>query len=460
MNIYANEFHHIEIVEDERYNHGALGAISGVLTSLKSSKKPYVGIMVVDQLKVRECHFRTLLASAKKSNRATYFDLDVDQPFPSIWIRDDLSKIEDMYQSGKRSIKGILSEINACKISGQTASTELMTNANQKEHLYQSLGTPLKDRFGRRIRYLRLSLTEACNIKCSYCLPMGAEKWLKQRSRLNKHQLETIVEGFHRLGIEKLRLTGGEPTIHPDCLATISKARQCGYRKIALTTNGILTRDLKTWAAEGLNQINVSLDTLQSKTFTTITGSSKHALVMKTIDQAMEEGLQTKVNTVLIRGQNDQEVRDLIRWALNRPLRLRFIELMPTNLNAKFDQGARVLNTEIEPILLEQGLKPQSSSTDLMRGPEKVWASPSFRGTIGLINPFSRNFCASCNRLRVTAKGHLRLCLFGEGNLPLPLTNSAALEQAVRDKIELKPEKHHLEDRNWGNVETFRTIGG
>lgn len=324
-----------------------------------------------------------------------------------------------------------------------------------------AINTALVDPFGRSLQYLRLSLTEACNMSCTYCLPDGFPEWYRHKARLGLAEIKTILEGFRLRGFRKIRFTGGEPTVHPHCLDAVKLAKELGYESICLTTNGLLIKDLTAWRDAGLTQINVSMDSLDPSTFEKMTKSPHLELVLQLINDAVRLGLKTKVNTVLMRSVNGSEISKLIDWALERKLTLRFIELMPTGLNSSFDQTERVLGKEIEPLLRDRGLTPGGSIEQLaLKGPESTWSSANFVGQIGFINPLSCNFCADCNRLRVTSRGQLKLCLFGEQNYDLDLATPTGLAAQLSQLIGKKPEKHHLENREYGNVSTFRTIGG
>jgi GTP 3',8-cyclase len=157
---------------------------------------------------------------------------------------------------------------------------------------------------------------------------------------------------------------------------------------------------------------------------------------------------------------NAHEAEALIDFALERRITLRFIELMPTGVNHQFASQEIVRGSQLIPYLQSRGLAPVGSKTPETSGPERLWTSPGHAGRIGLINPLSDNFCGACNRLRVTAQGKLRLCLFGKGELDLDMTSAQTVADSVRQAITAKPETHHLQQSNWGNVETFRTIGG
>jgi cyclic pyranopterin phosphate synthase len=363
--------------------------------------------------------------------------------------------------SGVRSIKALLDQLSCEKLLAAD-SHALHVNCNTKADAVAWFGRPLLDPFGRRLHYLRFSLTEVCNLSCTYCLPDGSPEWYRHKARLSLENVQTVLSGFRRLGFRKVRFTGGEPTIHPGCLESVAHAARIGFEKIALSTNGLLINDLTRWKRAGLTHINVSLDSVDPDHFEKMTRSRDVQRVLDTIDAALEAGIKTSINAVLMRSVNLSSVDRLMDWALARPLTLRFIELMPTHLNKNFSDSERVHGYELMPLLEAWGFGAatlQSSGPDL-RGPATDHVSPTHKGRIGLINPLSQNFCSRCNRLRVTAKGKLKLCLFGNEDLPLDLTSAETVEESVRAQIWQKPERHHLEDKQMGNVSTFRTIGG
>jgi cyclic pyranopterin phosphate synthase len=323
----------------------------------------------------------------------------------------------------------------------------------------------LQDSYGRQFRYLRLSLTEACNMACTYCLPDGFPEWYRHKARLDLRDIQVILEGFRSLGFKKVRFTGGEPTIHPQCIQSIQTAKSLGYEQIALTTNGLNISSIEKWVESGLTQINISCDSFNPTIFENITQSKKLHRVMDLIEQALKHQLIVKINTVLMRSKNGsrEHISEMIHWALQRPLVLRFIELMNTGLNHQFASAERIYGYEVRNILSD--LYPnenllegtQSSATG---GPAVELSVRGYPGKIGFINPLSCNFCNSCNRLRITAKGRLKLCLFGDHDYELNLKSPEELAHDVRRLLNFKGERHHLESGQMGNVETFRTIGG
>ncbi len=442
--------------------------LAGVFTAVKSARETRVIVVPVDQVGVRPLHLGRLLQAQAKADdtRPAAFANDADDflPYPSVWRAAHAERLAALIQAGALSVKGALGEFGATAAEAADFAEELAFNGNTKDELADYFGDPLFDPFKRRLHYLRFSLTEACNLSCTYCLPEGFPEWYRHKARLGREDIDTLLRGFRRLGFRKVRLTGGEPTVHPDCLATVALARRIGYERIAMTTNGLLIHDLDRWVDAGLNQLNVSLDALDSDRFYAVTRSREVDKVRRVIEGACERGLDVKVNTVLLRTKNGdtQNIESLIDWALSLPLTLRFIELMETKLNGSFSGTERVLGTEIEPYLASRGLAKLDPNMNLpdLRGPATDYGSREHLGRVGLINPMSCNFCSKCNRLRITAKGRLKLCLFGDQDIPLDLASPDAVALSVRRLIDRKPERHYLDEGNVGNVATFRTIGG
>ena len=464
----------IRLVHDEFENHATVlpqAALTGINTALLAASMPQVLAVPVDQLGVRILHLNRMLEGSRQmplANCVTFATETGDPvPFPSLWRALSQPQVEARLKGGALSVKGTIRDMTSHVIGPPTNDhfdQELSYNANTVEEMLSYFGTPLHDSRQRRLHYLRFSLTEACNMACTYCLPDGFPEWYRHKARLTLPQIKVLLEGFRRLGFRKVRFTGGEPTIHPDCLESIRIARRLGFEKIAITTNGLLMGDLNQWLEAGLTHLNVSLDSLDPEIFKQITQSSQLAKVTAVIEQGLALGLSVKINTVLMKSVNgsEQSIMELIEWALKRPLTLRFIELMDTRLNAPFASSERVLGSTIEPLLRQIGLAPtnKSGKTVDTDGPAVDFNSSEYPGTIGLINPMSGNFCNKCNRLRVTAKGHLKLCLFGDNDTPLDHSSPDAVALNVRQLIGTKPERHYLDAGNFGNVATFRTIGG
>lgn len=322
----------------------------------------------------------------------------------------------------------------------------------------------LRDSFGRHFTYLRLSLTEKCNFKCTYCLPNGC-KYLTDGSDLKLGEIRNLLTGFRRLGFRKLRLTGGEPTLRRDLVDIVSLSKLLGFETVALSTNGyLLEESLDSLKRAGLDQINVSLDSLNPKKCAGIVGRDSGTKVLSVIHKAADMGFRKiKVNTVLLKGINDDELASFLSWIQDTAVSLRFIELMPTKENHIFFQKHHLKTSEWAKYLQLLGWKEFIRESDA--GPAIELSHPDYKGNIGFINPFRSQFCDSCNRLRVSAKGQLRLCLFGKGSLPLrPYLQSedqiSNLIEQITASLSTKKIAHNLDQGDSGDTRTLAAIGG
>ena len=323
----------------------------------------------------------------------------------------------------------------------------------------------LTDGFGRSFPYLRLSLTEACNFRCSYCLPDGYHADGRPRF-LAVEEIARLVRAFATLGMHKIRLTGGEPSLRRDLTRIIATvARVPGIRKVAITTNGTrLPRYLPDWHQAGLTALNVSVDSLQRERFHAITGHDRLPEVLEGIAMAQALGLQSvKLNAVLLRDRNDDELPAWMEFLRERALSVRFIELMRTGDNGDYFQRHHLRADVLVEQLQAAGwsLRPRAADA----GPAREYVHPAYRGSIGIIAPYSRDFCAGCNRLRVTARGDLRLCLFGDFGVALrPLLQSDADHDALLARITtqlgLKAAGHGLHQGRTGLTPHLASIGG
>lgn len=321
----------------------------------------------------------------------------------------------------------------------------------------------LSDGQGRQFKYLRLSLTDVCNFRCAYCLPNGYKK-TSDEPDLSLAEITRLLKGFARLGFRKVRLTGGEPTLRPELLEIVSVAAALGYQ-VAMTTNAYrLKEKILPLKQRGLSQINISMDSLRAGAFKQITGKDELSSVLATIDEALAQGLaKVKVNTVLIKGFNELEFADFLNFIKDRPLTLRFIELMQTAQNKDLFTQGHVRSADLIKQILDTGWSPSlRTATD---GPAEEFWHPDSVGKIGFISPYQKDFCATCNRLRVSAKGGLRLCLFGHGQTSLrPFLqdddSQEALVEFVQKTLHLKPEGHGLQQGDYGDTSTFSSFGG
>ncbi len=321
----------------------------------------------------------------------------------------------------------------------------------------------LVDTFGRRFQYLRLSVTDVCNFRCTYCLPNGYQGG--RRDFLDRAEILRLVRGFAELGIEKLRLTGGEPLVRRDIVDIVGDvARVPGIERVVMTTNAYRLAGLvDELRAAGLHGVNVSLDSLEPETFRAITGSARFEQVRSALDAALDAGLAVKVNSVLLAGQNDGELERWIEYVRDRPVSVRFIELMRTGGNGDYFDQRHVRGREVTDRLQAAGWSPLARGATA--GPAQEYGHPDVVGRIGVIEPYATHFCDGCNRLRVTATGGLRLCLFGTGSHDLrPLLqrdeDRAALQASIVGALFHKGPAHDLGRGGFGDTPHLAMTGG
>ena len=322
----------------------------------------------------------------------------------------------------------------------------------------------LIDAYQRHFTYLRLSVTESCNFRCTYCLPDGTD-CDSRAGELTLPEIRRLVTAFARLGTRKVRITGGEPSLRKDLTEIIATCKAVpGIEKVALTTNGYrLQRDAAAWQAAGLDAVNVSVDSLDAATFHLVTGQDKLADILAGVATAKAVGIkQVKINTVLLKQHNALALPDFLSFVKQQDLSLRFIELMRTNDNLSFYQRQHLSGASIQQQLETQGwqLLPKGISD----GPALEYAHPHYQGRIGLIMPYSKDFCADCNRLRVSSKGQLYLCLFTDSYQDLrsllQSEHSAPLERFLQQALTGKAESHQLQQQHSGSTRHLAQIGG
>ncbi|GAA4887973.1 GTP 3',8-cyclase MoaA [Ferrimonas pelagia] len=323
----------------------------------------------------------------------------------------------------------------------------------------------LQDRFGRRFHYLRLSITDACNFKCEYCLPDGYKPEGKPRF-MALDEIRRLLAGFAQVGTRKVRITGGEPTLRKDFEQVLELvAATPGVERVATTTNGYrLEKHVADWHRAGLQQVNVSVDSFDPASFSRITGDGRFDSIIRGIDTALTLGLDSvKINVVLLKGHNGDQLPMFLNYIRNNPVDLRFIELMETGLTGEYFKAHHLPGTVIQQQLLAQGwtLDPRGADD----GPALNYSHPDYAGRIGLIMPYSKDFCVSCNRLRVSAIGKLHLCLFTEAGIELrdllgADQHCAELVARLHAALGQKEATHYLQDGNSGATPHLASIGG
>jgi GTP 3',8-cyclase len=307
----------------------------------------------------------------------------------------------------------------------------------------------MQDGFGRRIEYLRVSVTDKCNLRCVYCMPEAGLPWLGRSEILTYEEIAAIVRTMAGMGLRRVRLTGGEPLVRRDLPRLVGLLRSIpGIQDIALSTNAVLLRQLAAPLREaGLDRVNISLDSLRPERVDAIARrAGSHAAIFDGLAAAEEAGFAPiKVNTVILRGRNDDEIGDFARVTLERPWHVRFIEVMPVGDNLDISAHEFVPALEMLDRLHAVGeLQPTGGPAG--NGPATYFSFAGAAGTVGVITPMSHNYCERCNRMRLTANGRLRPCLFGELETDLrePLRAGADIEPLIRHTLAIKPERHHL----------------
>jgi cyclic pyranopterin phosphate synthase len=322
----------------------------------------------------------------------------------------------------------------------------------------------LVDGHGRRFHYLRLSVEDACDYRCRYCLPGGYHKE-ESEPPLMLEEIRRLVAAFAGMGFWKVRLTGGEPTVRRDIVEIArAVARTPGVRRLALSTNGARLAALAAELQEaGVTAVNVSVDSLNAARFREMTGRDDLRKVLDGVERALALGLTVKVNAVLMKGVNDGEFKDFVALVKSRPIEARFIELMPVADNMGFFMERHLKAASLVDWLAADGWSEASRGEG--DGPARRFTKQGYRGSIGVIAPYAKSFCANCNRLRVTSRGRLRLCLFAEGEHSLrPLLReegqTGELQACVRTLLGLKDVSHFLTDGKIGDARHFAAIGG
>jgi len=324
------------------------------------------------------------------------------------------------------------------------------------------------DGFGRRIEYLRISVTDKCNLRCVYCMPVEGLPWLRREELLTYEEIERIVRAMAGMGLRRVRITGGEPLVRrdlPDFVRMIAGVPE--IEDLSLSTNAVLLDEqADALRSAGVRRLNVSLDSLRPGRVDAIARRpGSFPRIMAGLDAAERAGFEPiKINVVLIRGENDDEIEDFAEITRERPWHVRFIEMMPTGANLDLSANHFVSCTEalrrIEEI---DTLEPVPGPFG--NGPARYHRFPNAPGTIGVITPMSHNYCDRCNRMRLTADGQLRPCLFGaiQTNLRDPLRAGEDLGPHIAHTLAIKPERHDLiqgSDAGSGGLVALSQTGG
>ena len=324
----------------------------------------------------------------------------------------------------------------------------------------------LIDQFGRTIEYLRISVTDRCNFRCRYCMPLEGLPWLPKADILSYEEIREVVSQLAVMGLKRIRITGGEPTIRPQLATLVRFIRDVSaVEDIALSTNGVKLPELASeLAAAGLDRVNISADSLRADRIVAI---ARRDLGFEPVAAAMaaeRAGLgPIKLNVVVMRGVNDDEVVDFARLTLDHPWHVRFIELMPVGSLEPMTEEMVVPSDELL-VRIQDVLGPLASSTGPARGngPAAYYRLEGAAGSIGVITPMTHTYCGSCNRVRLTADGRLRTCLFGDHEVDLrgPLRAGQPLAPFVHQALADKPQEHALLTHRVGGLRALSQVGG
>ncbi|MBR1701534.1 MAG: GTP 3',8-cyclase MoaA [Lachnospiraceae bacterium] len=328
----------------------------------------------------------------------------------------------------------------------------------------------MQDGIGRKIEYLRVSVTDRCNLRCRYCMPREGIEQFAHADCLTLEEIYRIVSVMADMGLKKVRFTGGEPMVRKNLVKLVRDvAGLPQIETVAMTTNGVLFADqVKEFAEAGLNAVNISLDTLEADQFAQITGRDELEKVLQAVDCSLEQGLKVKINCVPVRelnGMTDEQAAGsylkVAELARKYPVDVRFIELMPIGCGREFsritgEETLAALEARYGRVTELQRRDSDAQGADVRSGPARYVKFAGFRGRIGFIDPLSHQFCAECNRLRLTVDGRLKLCLYYAGGVDLrEMLRGGASDKELREEIEKvllkKPREHHfLQEDNTG----------
>lgn len=325
----------------------------------------------------------------------------------------------------------------------------------------------LRDGLGRTIDYLRLSVTDRCDFRCVYCMSEDVQ-FLPRAQVLTLEELATLARAFTELGVKRIRLTGGEPLVRRDIVSLVEHLSDLpGLDEVTLTTNGSqLKQFAKPLQQAGLRRINISLDTLQQDRFSSLTRRDKLDQVLEGIDAAVAAGFERiKLNAVILKGRNDDEIVALVEYARARNIDISFIEEMPLGQITEHDRDATYCSSdEVQQVISAQ--YPLLASTDKTGGPSRYFRMADSQSRVGLISPHSHNFCDACNRVRITVEGQLLLCLGRENAVDLRAIlrrypgDTQPLKDAVISALNYKPERHYFNRDDQPQVVRFMNMTG
>jgi cyclic pyranopterin phosphate synthase len=330
-----------------------------------------------------------------------------------------------------------------------------------------SINNFIRDTYNRRIDYLRISITDKCNLRCIYCMPSGGVKLFKDSEILTDDEILRFVRISRRHGLRKVRITGGEPLMRKNIIGLISSIKKTGVRDVSITTNGImLSKHAKELKKAGLDRVNISLDTMDPAQYSIITKGGDIDRVWNSIKAAEDAGLTpVKINVVPIRGVNDNEITSFALLSIKKNYHIRFIEFMPATCNGIWKKDKCISSEETMKKISRLGTLEHLAFRG--KGPSRNYRIKGAAGVVGFISPLSDHFCGSCNRLRLTANGQIRPCLFSSIKIDVktPMRRGASdadIDNLFCQAVQVKPQRHILnEDITSANhIKAMSKIGG
>lgn len=327
------------------------------------------------------------------------------------------------------------------------------------------------DQYGRKVTYMRISITDRCNYRCLYCMPAGGVQFLPQEEVLSYEEILRVIDAAAQLGIHRIRVTGGEPLVRHGVMDFLYRIKQevPAIDDLAVSTNGHLLEPLlPDMKSAGVDRFNISLDSLNEERFTAMTRYGKVAPVKRAIVRAVEMGFDpVKVNAVVVRGFNDDELLDFVRWSTEMPVHVRFIEMMPFSASQSWEEQGLVPAAQMrERIMQAYALQPLVDGAPRGAGPARYWQVPGAPGTVGFISAVTECFCSGCNRIRLSCDGKINPCLGHIHDTDLkPYLRAGAdralLTELVAGVIGRKPKEHHFDDPEYENIlRMMSAIGG
>ena len=323
----------------------------------------------------------------------------------------------------------------------------------------------MKDQWGRDIDYLRISVTDRCNLRCKYCMPKKDISFMPKERLLTMDEMLRIAKLTSELGISKIRITGGEPLVREDIVKLVENIKSLeNIKEVCMTTNGVLLNNyLDKLVEAGLDRINISLDSLKKDLYRDITGGGDLYTVLEAIERCLEKGLKVKLNTVMIQNYNDDEIFDFIEFTKQKNIDVRFIEMMPIGAGSQFKT---ITTAQIKKLILQTTALVSCDENIKNDGPANYYKVEDGIGRIGFISPMSHSFCGSCNRIRLTAEGFLKQCLHWEegknlGVLMRQGISDSELANVIKECIYSKPYKHGFNENSISLDKRFMfQIGG